>query len=182
MTAPLAEKAVAKKAAAKKAATAGRHRAENHAAKHALPDVPVQPDRPAEDSGKRAVPVAAAGNAAAGAASSLSKALPRNARRLLAAELFIGSALILGSPDARSSNSPYTDALKQEAYLLLAFLILALLSMGGPQTAQVAAAFGGLIVIILALKVTPKLKLSAEPSETLTDNADTSISPDTKEI
>jgi len=106
---------------------------------------------------------------------------------LLAAELFIGSAIILASPAARDQGSPFTDALKQEAYLLMTFLILALLAMGGAQTARAASAMGGLIVLVLALRATQKgvigkKTLSADTAEPLATNPSTDITTSPEQI
>ena len=195
MTVPLAKKVVTAKA--------GKHRAQSRPGKHRAPigsgdSDQARANRPASDTadsgdgnaaqspdtGKRTVP-AVAGNAA-GTVRGIVPTLPIrstvSARRLLAAELFIGSGLILASPDARSSGSPYTDALRQEAYLLATFLILALLSMGGTQTANVAAALGGLIVLILALRATAKGVITAQPNAALSSDSTSDITQSPEQI
>jgi len=154
-------KAVAKKAVAKKAAGSSR----THGATTYYEHTPGKGRPPAQLVDKPSSPaVDAAGDDGAGgrasrvtgAASSLTPNLGIDqtlaARRILAAELLIGSALILASPEARSQDEPYTSALRQEAYFLGVMLVLAVLSMGGRETARIAAAMGSLVVLALAVR------------------------------
>lgn len=112
--------------------------------------------KPSADTGGGTEGTGSGSGRVTGAAASLTPSLgidsTLGARRTLALELIVGSAIILASPDARSTSSPYSDALRQEAYFLGVMLVLAVVSMGGRQTARFAAGVGALTVLALAVR------------------------------
>lgn len=73
-------------------------------------------------------------------------------RQMIAAEIIIGSIVILTQDTSDDPASSFSKTLEQEAAFLLAFFFLAVLTGAGPSASRFSATLGGVLLLALLLK------------------------------
>jgi hypothetical protein len=166
------------------AKSVAKHKAKTVAPKHALIEtesgqVRVTPGNRTRDAGSgdgsvARPPVPATGGKKSGKKSGLNikgfktPASALKYRHLITAELIVGSIVILTQNTSDDSDTSFSDTVRQEAYWLVAFFFLSVLTSAGPTVARTAATMGGLILLGLLLKhkdtITTKLTPTAKKS------------------